>query len=472
MKIQKKKSKQENEINSKIFNLSQEEVEKKILNRFNFLKEEKGLSQVYSSYDFRIDEKNMVDIWKQILEYLLTDIFSSFAIVMSDLKKYTIVKNAIPYGLNNIIQQLRIEQKYITDEDLKNDQFYQINFPDLYPKTQGYISNFLNNLTSIINFTGGKIGCKEENDNNEQQNVIRTDITDKEKYETIPDNAIIFHYEKFIHNANLVFEILKQILQENDEEIITTDNFKNNIKERFETKKGKINERISLPYGIQYIDYVIYYLMKTKKIALFEIESNHKNIQCIKLLKNKNDTIVEKDNAIAKLLVHIDLLENRIKEYQKKIDYFTSQAKEQLVKKNKSEAKAYIIKKKKYEKILENSHNTQNILEDQIFNLKNSENNTSVAEILKKCLEVEKNIGMNPDDFADTMNDLKDVKESINEMNEEMKGYVDEKDEDELNEEMKKLILEEKNENDKNLNFPNPNKENIDDDKELNDLLK
>ena len=95
-----------------------------------------------------------------------------------------------------------------------------------------------------------------------------------------------------------------------------------------------------------------------------------------------------------------------------------------------------------------------------------------MAEILKKCLEVEKNIGMNPDDFADTMNDLKDVKESINEMNEEMKGYVDEKDEDELNEEMKKLILEEKNENDKNLNFPNPNKENIDDDKELNDLLK
>ena len=212
--------------------------------------------------------------------------------------------------------------------------------------------------------------------------------------------------------------------------------------------------------------------MKTKKIALFEIESNNKNIQCIKLLKNTNDTIVEKDNAIAKLLVHIDLLENRIKEYQKKIDYFTSQAKEQLIKKNKSEARAYIIKKKKYEKILENSHNTQNILEDQIFNLKNSENNTSVAEILKKCLEVEKNIGINPDDFADTMSDLKDVKESINEMNEEMKGYVDEKDEDELNEEMKKLILEEKNENDKNLNFPNPNKENIDDDKELNDLLK
>ena len=473
MQIHKSKSKKEYELNSKNqTNLSQEEVEKKILKRFNFLNKEGGFNQFFSSYDFRLEEKNMVEVWKQIIDYLLSDIFSSFAIGMSDLKKYTTIKNISPYGLNNILQQLRIEQKYITDEDLKNEKFYQINFPYLYPQTQGYISSFLNNLSSIINFTGAKIGCKDENDNNDQQIIIRTDITDEDKYKIIPDTSIIIHYEKFVNHCNLVLEVLKQILQENDEEVITTNNFKKNIKDRFIAKKEKVNERLALPYGLQYIDHVIYYLMKTKKIALFDIESNNQNIQCIKLLKNENDTIIEKDSAVAKLLIHIDLLENRIKDAQKKYDQLTEKAKEEMKKGNKNGARIYLSKRKNYQKILENSHNTQSILEDQIFTIKNAENNTNMADMLKKCLDVTKDIGMNSDDLADTMSDLKDVKESINEMNEEIKGFKDEKDEEELNKEMENLMLEDKNEKDKKLNFPNPNDENIDDDKELNDLLK
>ena len=205
---------------------------------------------------------------------------------------------------------------------------------------------------------------------------------------------------------------------------------------------------------------------------MFEIESNNQNIQCIKLLKNENDTIIEKDSAVAKLLIHIDLLENRIKDAQKKYDQLTEKAKEEMKKGNKNGARIYLSKRKNYKKILENSHNTQSILEDQIFTIKNAENNTNMADMLKKCLDVTKDIGMNSDDLADTMSDLKDVKESINEMNEEIKGFKDEKDEEELNKEMENLMLEDKNEKDKKLNFPNPNDENIDDDKELNDLLK
>ena len=141
--VQRTKSKSDLEYNyTNQLNLNQEEIEKKILNRFNFLQQEGGLHQFFSSYDFRIDEKNMVEIWEKIIDYLLTDIFSSFAITMSDLKKYTIIKNRIPMGLNNIMQQLRIEQKYITEEDLKSDNFYQLNFPDLYPKPKGMFPAF------------------------------------------------------------------------------------------------------------------------------------------------------------------------------------------------------------------------------------------------------------------------------------------------------------------------------------------
>ena len=286
-------------------NLSQEEVEKKLISRFDFLSKEKGLHDYFSSYDFRLEEKNMVEIWEQIIQYLLSEVFSSFGITISELKKYTTIKTTVPMGLNNIIQQLRIEQKYITDEDLKNDNFYENNFPELYPKAKGYISSFLSGLQSIINVTGGKMGCKEDNDNNGQELPMRTDITDEDRYKILPENSIIFNYERFKTHCNQLLQVLTEILREDDDEVIQMDKFKKEIIEKYTKKEGKIGGLITLPYGIQYIDYSLYYLMKIKKIALFEVEFNNKRVKCIKLLKNKEDTITEKDQAISKLLIQI-----------------------------------------------------------------------------------------------------------------------------------------------------------------------
>ena len=106
---------------------------------------------------------------------------------MSDLNKYTVIKNRTPLGLNNIIQQLRIELKYVTEEDLKDNNFYEMIFPDLYPKQTGYVSNIIGGIKSFWNFAGGKIGCKEENDNDQQQMALRTDISDEDRYKNIPE---------------------------------------------------------------------------------------------------------------------------------------------------------------------------------------------------------------------------------------------------------------------------------------------
>ena len=470
MQVQRTKSKSELEYNStNPINLNQEEVEKKILNRFNFLQQEKSLHLFFSSYDYRIEEKNMVEMWEKIIDYLLTDIFSSFATTMSDLKKYTIVKNKIPIGLNNIMQQLRIEQKYVTEEDLKSDKFYQLNFPDLYPQPKGYVTSFLSGLQSIINFTGGKMGCKEDNDNNDQQMVVRTDFTEEDKYKNILESTVLFNYDKFRTHCQQVLQVLKDISIENDEEIIPVNNFKKIVQEKY-IKKGDISGRLTLNYGLQYIECALFYLMKLKKIALFEIQSNNKNIECIKLFKNQDDTVTEKDQAIAKLLVHIELLDKTIQEYQKKMDNFITQAKQQLKNGNKQGARIIMIKKKNYQKFLENSQNTQNVLEQQIFDLKNAESNASVTDVLKQCLEAEKQIGMNPDDFAEVADDLKDAKQSLNEVNAGMREFIDENEEDELNKEMEKLMIDNKKE--KELEFPNPNKEKIDENKEFEDLLK
>ena len=151
------------------------------------------------------------------------------------------------------------------------------------------------------------------------------------------------------------------------------------------------------------------------------------------------------------------------------MDNLLEETKKKLKKGDKQGARITMIKKKNYQKFLENSQNTQNVLEQQIFDLKNAESNANVTDVLKQCLEAGKQISVNADEFADVANDLKDAKESLNEINMGMSEFIDEKEEDELNKEMEKLEIENKNEK---VDFPNPNKEIIDENKEFEDLLK
>ena len=419
--------------------LDPKEVEEKILSRFDNLKQEKGLRQIYSSYDFRLEEKPMLESWEKILDFLLTDIFNTFGVKMSDLKKYLLIKNKIPVGLNNIIQQFRIEQKYITDADLKDINFYQINFPELYPKQTGYISSFFGGLKSIINFTGTKIGCNEDNDNNDPMK-IRTDITEEEKNKIIPDSQIIFNYEKFKYNCNNILSILNDILIEEDVEVISTSNFIKLIKERYIDNKDGLNQ-YSLPYGIDYIDHILFYLSKIKKVMLFNIEANNKNLEFIKLTKTVSDTVTNKDEAIAKTSSQMELLEKRNSEYEKKIEQITDKAKAQIKKGNKQAARTLMIKKKNYQKFLENSQNTLSILEKQIIDLKNAESNANFTEVLKQAVEVGKQYNANIDEFAEITDDIKERKDVMDEIQSGIKdlNLMNENDEDIVEE---KIVIE------------------------------
>ena len=439
--------------------LDPKEVEEKILSRFDNLKQEKGLRQIYSSYDFRLEEKPMLESWEKILDFLLTDIFNTFGVKMSDLKKYLLIKNKIPVGLNNIIQQFRIEQKYITDADLKDINFYQINFPELYPKQTGYISSFFGGLKSIINFTGTKIGCNEDNDNNDPMK-IRTDITEEEKNKIIPDSQIIFNYEKFKYNCNNILSILNDILIEEDVEVISTSNFIKLIKERYIDNKDGLNQ-YSLPYGIDYIDHILFYLSKIKKVILFNIEANNKNLEFIKLTKTVSDTVTNKDEAIAKTSSQMELLEQRNSEYEKKIEQITDKAKAQIKKGNKQAARTLMIKKKNYQKFLENSQNTLSILEKQIFDLKNAESNANFTEVLKQAVEVGKQYNANIDEFAEITDDIKERKDVMDEIQSGIKdlNLMNENDED-INKELEELE-QGINENKKEDEFPMANNEDI-----------
>ena len=71
-------------------------------------------------------------------------------------------------------------------------------------------------------------------------------------------------------------------------------------------KKEMDLSNYDLKYGTNYLEFSIYYLMKIKKIDIFEIIINDKTIQCIKVLKDINDKVEEKDKTIMNLMIKID----------------------------------------------------------------------------------------------------------------------------------------------------------------------
>ena len=455
MLYQKKNSQELKSSTRPQISLSPKEVEEQLVQNFPNLGIEGGLHQLFSSYDFRPDEKLMVDEWEKILDYLYTNIFNTLASSFYDIKRYTIISHKIPICLNNILQQLRIEQKYIYDKDLNDDKFYQINFPNLYNSNSGgIISSIFTGVSNIFSFAGNKFGCIEEKDTG-RNGPIRTDITESEKYETIDDKTLIFNYEIFRNHCNQLLMFIKDYLNEKDVDIISTKNLKQILNDDKQQNLGGFE----LKYGTQYLDFALTFLSKIKKIVLFDIELNNKMIQCIKVLKNENDNVSEKDNAVAKLLLQIESLEKQISDLQLKTDKCMLMAKNKLKSGDKISAKRCLAQKNVCEKHLNNLRNGLNILEDQVFALKNAENNANVAEVLKNCVSLHKEKSLKPEDMEDLISDMKEQKENMEDINNEIKDYAKENvNDEEIDKEIEDLLKED---NDKDMEFPMPNKETL-----------
>ena len=162
---------------------------------------------------------------------------------------------------------------------------------------------------------------------------------------------------------------------------------------------------------------------------------------------------------------------------KKKVEQMDKKVKELVKKGNKQNARTFLIKKKNYQKFLENSQNTLNILEKEIFDLKNAESNVNFTEILKKTVEVGKQYGAQIDEMADITEDLKDHKDAMDELQNNIKdlNLMSVGDDEDLDEELKELEndvnkqIENKKE-EKEEEFPFPNKDEINDDKILEEL--
>ena len=441
--------------------INAEIVEQKILTRFQFLNDKQQIPRFFGSYDFRPEDENMVKFWDQFLKYLFLDIFSTFGMKLSEIKSYTIIQNYIPVGLNNLIQELRIRRKLITDFDITNKEFYIKNFPELYSNdnstSQGWGSYLLSGVKKFVYFGGSKLGCTENKDENKQNQDKREDISDEDKYITLPDNTIIFNYELLKNNSNEVLSFLSDILQENDNDIISKNEFIKELNTASSNNNGGLYKGINLHFGTIYIDYCLLYLEKIKTISIFTVEENGKKIQFIKLMLNKNDFAKEKDIVISKIMIKCESLQFKLNEFDNKIDFCVNNAKNFLNKGDKRGAKQWIFKKKNYEKYKQIYNNTHTTLINQMMDIKNAESNVKASEILKECNNILKKIGADRDEFMEVSEDIKERKFMQNEINNEFKEFAEENDE-ELDEEINQLEKENENEsnvNGQNLIFPN-----------------
>jgi len=429
--------------------ITKENVEKKLLQKFEFLNDPKQLHNLYLSYDYDEKDENMVKIWDEILKYLFLGIFSTFGMKISEIKSYTIIKNKIPTGLNNIIQELRIRQKLITDFDISNQEYYNKYYPEIYPENskQGWGSYLFSGVKNLVNFGSVKIGCSEEK--NEEDIKRRDDITEEQKYQNFPENTIIFNYEMLKKNCDDLLSFLSEILQESDNEIISKKEF---IKEVNNTSSnGGIYNGINLPFGSIYIEHCLIFLQKLKKIAIFTVEQNSSKVEFIKLLISPNNSPNEKDILTAQIMIKCESLQYRINDLDKKIALCFNNVKNLIQKGNKNGAKPWLIRKKNYEKYKQNCENIHLTLIQQIIDIKNAEGEKNLTEILKATNQVYKNIGMDNDKFIEVSEDIKDLNMAKEEMYEGINNLVNEGDDADIEDELKKLEAENQNEN---IEFP------------------
>ncbi len=147
-------------------------------------------------------------------------------------------------------------------------------------------------------------------------------------------------------------------------------------------------------------------------------------------------------------------LQYRISDLEKKINLCLNNAKNLIQKGNKNGAKPWLQRKKNYEKYKQNCENIHLTLVQRIIDIKNAEGEKNLTQILKSTNQVYKNIGMENDKFIEASEDLKELNLMKEEMYEGIKDLVGEENEEDIENEIKKLEFENKKQENQNIEFP------------------
>jgi hypothetical protein len=383
--------------NNKSSQISREEIERRIFERFTELNVERNLHHYLISYDFHPSEENMIHFWEDVINFLLDSVYQSFSIKISTLLEVTKLKNRRPLGLQNIISELINRKEFILSSELETEEYFHSNYKNLYAK-ESWGSWVKKGLVNTI-----KLPYK----------FLSSSNTDKSL--ELKQSDLLINKKLFHEHLENILNILSKILIEEDVEVLTKHELSLIL-----TNSGEIKFRDS------YLDLCLNYLKKIKKIEIFKVRINNIEMDCIKLLRDEESSVTEKDKAIINILVQLKNFDRKIEDTMTTAEGCVQKAKELLKQKNREAALHMMRRKNVYIKAYHNYSNMKFALEQNLIDLKSMESNQNVKSILEDVAKSSEKLKMNIEEMDLVTEKLKEKQENIKEMQDILVGHNNE----------------------------------------------
>lgn len=404
--------------------ITQENYESKIYERFQILNNDKIFHNYFSSYDFHSNEQDVFNFWRDLLGYSYNSLFSSPAIKISILLEYTKFKNRRPIGLPNIIKDLINRDEYFLSSDLDSDEYYKRNYNHLYKK-ESWSAWFKKGVISTLKLPLSVIKTKAD-----------SHTSNRDGYNP-PLNELLIHKASFTTHLEGILTLLSHILLEEDVEVLT----------KIELERIIANSPEIKFKGAALLDLSLKHLSKTKNISIFKVKVQGIDIECIKLLRNTDDTVTEKDIATINILIQLKNFDRKMEETMLIVQSEIEKAKECLKKKNKDAAMTCMKRKNVYLRAYNHYSNLRHTLDQHLIDIKSMESNMNVKNILEDVLRTSDKLKLNVDDLDDVADRLKEHGENIKEAQGILiDANVEESFDDEINKLTEQLSLEKKEE--------------------------
>ena len=189
--------------------------------------------------------------------------------------------------------------------------------------------------------------------------------------------------------------------------------------------------------------------------------------------KSNTTKINEEERALLNCKLCRDKIKKYIKSLEKNASLKKEQAKEALKNKNRDRARFFMRQGKMYEEQIKSSDGQLQMIETQITQIENAQNQKDVFTVLKEGNAVLKKLQeeVNVEKMQEIADDLDDLKEKNDELTQFFKDRGIEENEQELDDDLNKLIASVQNE-DAKIDLPAANKENLEENEEVSNKEK
>ena len=189
--------------------------------------------------------------------------------------------------------------------------------------------------------------------------------------------------------------------------------------------------------------------------------------------KSNTTKINEEERALLNCKLCRDKIKKYIKSLEKNASLKKEQAKEALKNKNRDRARFFMRQGKMYEEQIKSSDGQLQMIETQITQIENAQNQKDVFTVLKEGNAALKKLQeeVNVEKMQEIADDLDDLKEKNDELTQFFKDRGIEENEQELDDDLNKLIASVQNE-DAKIDLPAANKENLEENEEVSNKEK